>query len=128
MTGADRYVDRTAVLAAWDYRLSLGDFTADNTWRTRDVSAIVPAGAVAALCRVRLGWVGAIPSSHVALFRYPGYGAGVNYNKIAFDALTGFSQQHQSWVPLNEDRQFEYILSWDVSTFQLLVQGWMLRV
>lgn len=116
-----KFVPRNSDAAAFDY--TVGAFTTDGTYRDKDLSAIVPAGAIAVLLRVQ------IQDDAVAST----FGFRRNGNANGYDGAYLYTQvanvliEREMTVPCDANRVVEY---WGsnlaFSSINVLVMGWYL--
>jgi hypothetical protein len=118
--GGESYVDRGDPSAA-DYSLGSG-LTADGTWRTLDLSSIVPAGAASKLVHLRCR---IIDNTVEAMMEIRTLG---NTNPI--NAARGViangndSFWFDAWVVMDSSRRVEYSIDSGMGTAEITVAGW----
>lgn len=119
--GGESYVDRGDP-AAVDASIGSG-LTADGTWRTLDLSSIVPAGAASKLVHLRCRILDNSTESMMQL-RKVGNTNAINAAKVV-TAITNDSIYLDAWVMLDSARAIEYNIDSNMNNAEITVAGWM---
>ncbi len=114
----DMFVDRGDP-ATWDFTIT--DFTTDGTWRTLDISAIIPAIAKAVLMELDIETVNR--EKHIRLRKY-GNSNAINHQDIeTFNG--GIHQSGSMIVAVDNNRIIEYnIDSATWTELDVTIRGW----
>ncbi len=111
------FVDRGDPTAV-DYTLT--SFTADETWRDKDLSAIVPAGAKAVVLAVRVNDAAA---GTKAMFRKNGNSNAINVSTITTQ-VASLDKFEDLIVACDGSRVIEYNIAAAMDAIDVKVKGW----
>jgi hypothetical protein len=117
----ESYADRGDPSAV-DFSIGSG-LTADSTWRTLDLSSIVPAAAASKLVHLRCRILDNAAESLMQL-RKLGNSNAVNAASCV-TAISGDSAYFDGWVMLDADRKVQYNIDSGMGEAEVTVAGWM---